>query len=217
MVLLRGLGLASAAGFLATGCTTPPSGESLTSALGMPLPFSKAHRKAQPCDYFKPVEAEIGTNRYLIRTTAYSHHEADSKPYGKMTAAGTTLRSRGKLRSAAADWSRYPVGTKFRIVGTNQIYEVDDYGSALVGTDTIDIYQPTLRAMRNWGAPTVGIEILEWGSMKRSLEIIESRTHVPHVKEMYDNLLAKCELVPDHLEDGFQVTDTSENKPRREV
>ena len=49
----------------------------------------------------------------------------------------------GMVRSAAADWSRYPVGTRFRIVGKPYEYVIDDYGSALVGTDTIDLYKPS--------------------------------------------------------------------------
>ena len=32
--------------------------------------------------------------------------------------------------SAAADWSRWPAGTTFRIVSTGQLYRVDDYGWA---------------------------------------------------------------------------------------
>lgn len=203
---------------LLAGCTTPPSGESLLSALKMPLPLlSRGEEKPAPARYFKPADAEIGSNRYMVKTTAYSHKEADSKPYGKLSAAGTPLRSRGDMRSAAADWSRYPLGTKFRILGSSQVYEVDDYGSALVGTDTIDIYQPTLTAMRNWGAPVVGVEILEWGSMKRSMEILQTRLHVPHVRQMWECLQAKCELVPDDLEDGFQVTEVTGTAPHREI
>jgi hypothetical protein len=33
--------------------------------------------------------------------------------------------------SAAADWSRWPVGTTFRVLTTGQLYRVDDYGFAL--------------------------------------------------------------------------------------
>lgn len=216
----RKLALGAMAGVLAlpfSSCTTPPSGESLFSALKLPLPLVPKWEKPLPARYFKPADAEIGNNRYMVKTTAYTHSEADSKPYGKLTASGTTLRAKGNVRSAAADWSRYPMGTKFRIVGSSQVYEVDDYGSALVGTDTIDIYQPTMTAMRNWGAPVVGVEVIEWGSMKRSMEIIQSRLHVPHVKQMWDCLQAKCELVPDDLQDGFQVTEASEAPCPREA
>lgn len=163
-----------------------------------------------PSRYFKPADEEIGVSRYMVKTTAYSHREADSLKYGRLTASGTRLRSKGSIRSAAADWSRYPLGTKFRIIGSKQVYEVDDYGSALVGTDTIDIYQPTLTAMRQWGAPVVGVEILEWGSMKRSMDILAKRMHVPHVKEMWKSLQAKCQAVPNELQDGFEVTEAAD-------
>ncbi|MEM0969571.1 MAG: hypothetical protein AAGJ31_09495, partial [Verrucomicrobiota bacterium] len=102
--------------------------------------------KKEPADYFQLSSEMIGKNQFLVRTTAYcdAENEAGGK-YGNKTALGTVLRGSGKMRSAAADWSRYPLGTRFRIVGSPQIYEIDDYGSALVGTDTLDIYQPTLR------------------------------------------------------------------------
>lgn len=141
---------------------------------------------------------------FVVKTTAYTHLEEDSQPYGKMTAAGTTLKSAGEIRSAAADWSRYPLGTKFRILGQPQVYVVDDYGSALVGTDTIDIYQPCFATMRSWGAPTVGIEVLEWGSVEESLKILEQRAGVaPHVRLMLDSIKQEEHIGPrgdvDHM------------------
>lgn len=192
---------------LLSSCTHSPSGQAIE--FPHPLLPTKGNKPPQS-RYFKPADEEIGSNRYKVKTTAYCHREADSLKYGKLSASGTPLRSKGKIRSAAADWSRYPVGTKFRIVGSQQIYEVDDYGSALVGTDTIDIYQPTLTLMRNWGAPVVRVEILEWGSMKRSIEILESRLRASHVKQMWQSLQAKCKLVPDELQGGFQVTEVTE-------
>ena len=61
-----------------------------------------------------------------------------------------TLLKYGAVRSAAADWSVYPVGTTFKIKGLPYTYVVDDYGSALVGTNTIDIFHPSLQSMREW-------------------------------------------------------------------
>ena len=91
----------------------------------------------------------------------------------------------GKVNSAAADWSVFPVGTKFRITGDDTIYEVDDYGSALVGTRTIDLYKPTLSSMRAWGVRHVDIEIVRFGCFEKSLEIMEPReTKAKHVKQM---------------------------------
>ena len=40
--------------------------------------------------------------------------------------------SKPRIGSAAADWSRWPVGTTFRLLSTSQTYRVEDYGWALV-------------------------------------------------------------------------------------
>ena len=46
------------------------------------------------------------------------------------------------------------MGTQFRIKDQPGIlYEVDDYGGALVGTGTIDLYKPTFSAMNRLGSP----------------------------------------------------------------
>ncbi len=126
-----------------------------------------------------------------IRTTAYTHTESDHLEYGKLAAAGNTLRH-GKINSAAADWSRIPFGTKFKIMGRDELYIVDDYGSALVDRDVIDLYQPTESAMNQWGAREVEIEWIEWGCFKKSLEILEPRVEkAAHVRRMVENLKEK--------------------------
>ena len=116
----------------------------------------------------------------MVRTTAYCHKEADHLEYGRMNAAGGRLKYGGLVRSAAADWSRYPVGTRFRITGLPYEYVVDDYGSALVGTGTIDLYQPTFTAMNAWGVRNVPIQVIQWGSFDVSHRILEERKNVPH-------------------------------------
>ncbi|MCA1964190.1 MAG: 3D domain-containing protein [Prosthecobacter sp.] len=122
--------------------------------------------------------------KLTVRTTAYCHDEDDHLAYGARNALGTPLKF-GKIRSAAADWSRYPVGTRFRIHGQPDVtYVVDDYGSALVGTGTIDIYKPTRGMMNAWGVRHVDIEVLEWGSWQKSMEIMRERTRWPHVRAM---------------------------------
>ena len=77
--------------------------------------------------------------------------------------------------SAAADWSRFPLGTRFQIVGTQDQYIIDDYGGALVGTNTIDLYKTSRRAMRAWGVRRIDIDILEWGSKQQSLKVLAPR------------------------------------------
>jgi 3D (Asp-Asp-Asp) domain-containing protein len=105
-----------------------------------------------------------------VRTTAYTHTEAG----GRKNAIGQRL-SCHDVQSAAADWSHFPLGTKFRIIDTNEIFQIDDYGTALVGTNTIDLYKPTRLAMRQWGVRHVDIDILEWGSDQASLQVLSSR------------------------------------------
>jgi 3D (Asp-Asp-Asp) domain-containing protein len=121
----------------------------------------------------------------LVRTTAYTCSESDHIEYGSMNAAGTPLRYTDRVRSAAADWAVYPVGTVFRIKGMPQLFVVDDYGSALTGTGTVDIYTPSKAHMGVWGRRNVELTVVQWGSYARSAEILAKRTHFPHCAQMY--------------------------------
>src|SRR5205807_4862720 len=68
-----------------------------------------------------PYEKPIARTQFQrIRTTAYTHTESDHTQYGCQTCIGTTL-CYGAVHSAAADWSRWPVGTTFRILDTGEI------------------------------------------------------------------------------------------------
>lgn len=124
----------------------------------------------------------------VVRTTAYTHSEMDHRRYGARNAMGTLLKYTDQTRSAAADWSVYPLGTLFKIKGEPYTYVVDDYGSALVGTATIDIYQPTKELMRKWGRRVVEIEIVRWGSSKLSMETLAKRTRYNHCARMQASL-----------------------------
>jgi 3D (Asp-Asp-Asp) domain-containing protein len=125
-----------------------------------------------------------------VRTTAYTHSESGHRRYGKSNAVGTQLAI-GGCNSAAADWSRFPLGTKFKVVGQNQLYVVDDYGSALVGKNTIDLYMPTRAMMNRWGSRDVTIELLELGSYKDSLKILRPRCRAPYIRRMVAVLQSK--------------------------
>ncbi len=114
-----------------------------------------------------------------VRTTAYTHTEAG----GGRNAIGTRLAGKN-VKSAAADWSRWPLGTKFRIVDTNEIFQIDDYGGALIGTETIDLYKTNRFAMKKWGVRKVDIDVLEWGSPERSLAVLAPRKNNPRVRQM---------------------------------
>ncbi len=121
----------------------------------------------------------------VVRTTAYTHSESDHVGYGPKNAEGSYLKYGSRIRSAAADWSIYPLGTKFKIKGQPYTYVVDDYGSALVGTATIDIYQPNKSLMRKWGRRIVEIEIIEWGCPRMSMKKLSDRRGYKHCRQMY--------------------------------
>ncbi|MGV3662585.1 MAG: 3D domain-containing protein [Prosthecobacter sp.] len=129
------------------------------------------------------VFGKSGTRISAVRTTAYTHSESDHIIYGARTAVGTNLKY-GNVRSAAADWSVYPVGTIFQIDGLPYVYQVDDYGSALVGTNTIDLYKPDKATMKAWGVRNVNIRVIKWGSFSKSLSILRPRTAYPHIRKM---------------------------------
>ena len=95
------------------------------------------------------------------------------------------------MLSAASDWSRYPLGTRFRIASTNEEYIIDDYGWALVGTDTIDLYKPSRLEMRRWGVRNVDIDILQWGSEEQSLKVLAPRCKHRRVQQMVTALEKK--------------------------
>lgn len=71
--------------------------------------------------------------------------------------------------SAAADWSRWPAGTEFRVLSTGELFRVDDYGWALAGRNTIDLYKPTRAAMNAWAVRREPLQILRWGDPEESL------------------------------------------------
>jgi 3D (Asp-Asp-Asp) domain-containing protein len=153
------------------------------------VPGRLAYAVTQPKT--NPVAAQSSQIIPGVRTTAYTHTESDHLEYGARTAVGTPLRA-GSVRSAAADWSVFPLGTVFQIQGDTSMYVVDDYGSALVGTQTIDIYQPTQSLMDRWGTRRVNIRIVRWGSLTKSLSVLKPRAYkAPHVREMIQRIQSR--------------------------
>lgn len=122
----------------------------------------------------------VKSNRiHSVRTTAYTRSEKG----GHRNAVGMYL-SGHHVMSAASDWSRFPFGTRFRIVETKEEYVIDDYGSALIGTGTIDLYKNTRLDMKRWGVRSVDIDILQWGSEDESLKILGPRAKHSSVRQM---------------------------------
>ena len=89
-----------------------------------------------------------------------------------------------KIGSAAADWSRWPMGTTFRLLSTGQVYRVEDHGWALSGRNTIDLYMANQRDMNTWGARQEPLQILRWGDPQQSLQFLQSHTDYKHIKRM---------------------------------
>ena len=119
--------------------------------------------------------------RMKVRTTAYHH----SEPGGRANGIGGKLSA---AHSAASDWSWMPLGTRFRIVETGEDFVIEDYGSALVGKKTIDIYKSTRHEMNAWGVRFVDIEIIEWGSAAVSLRVLQPRSKYGYIQRMVTGL-----------------------------
>ena len=143
---------------------------------------------SKPKDKHSMPVYSFGERQRIVRTTAYTCSEDDHIVYGSKNAIGTNLRYSDKVRSAAADWSFYPVGTVFRVKGMPQLFVVDDYGSALTGTGTIDMYMPSKAHMNAWGRRNVEISVVQWGSFKQSAEILSSRKKFSHCARMLANI-----------------------------
>jgi 3D (Asp-Asp-Asp) domain-containing protein len=130
--------------------------------------------------------AAANARRMKVRTTAYTKTESG----GRRNALGKYLSVR-HVMSAASDWSRFPLGTRFRIVGAKDEYIIDYYGTALIGTNTIDLYKPTRLEMRRWGVRHVDIDVLQWGSDEQSLKVLGPRAKHRSVRQMIIGLQKK--------------------------
>lgn len=74
---------------------------------------------------------------------------------------------------------------------TGNVYVIDDYGSALVGTNTIDLYKTSKAGVRSWGVRRVAIDIIEWGSDEESLKVLAPRRRHRIVRRMLAALEGK--------------------------
>ena len=155
---------------------------------GLPLPASdRVIAKSKPFSKDKhgmPTYTKSSHRTRYVRTTAYSHMEMEPGAPGRLNASGGILKY-GSVRSAAADWSVYPLGTLFKVKGQPHTYVVDDYGSELVGTNTVDIFKPSLKGMYHWGTRKTEITIIQWGSYERSLKMLKGRRKYRHCNHMY--------------------------------
>lgn len=142
---------------------------------------------AQPSQISRNAAAKTNARRMQhVRTTAYTHTEQG----GRHNALDKRLAGHDVM-SAASDWSRFPLGTRFRISGTKDEYIIDDYGTALIGTNTIDLYKPSRLEMKRWGVRHVDIDILQWGSEEESLKVLGPRRKHHCVRQMVAALQKK--------------------------
>ena len=130
-------------------------------------PWVEAYLRKHP-EQRRPVAPRVNYYQRASGATAYAPPAPAPVVYG----------------SAAADWSRWPVGTVFRIESTGQIYQVDDYGWALAGRNTIDLYQPSRAAMNSWGVRRELIHVLRWGSRDESLRRLRNHQRYKHIRRM---------------------------------
>jgi 3D (Asp-Asp-Asp) domain-containing protein len=133
-----------------------------------------------------------GSNSYSPPLQRFSMEERQPVTPGPKRAPRTTRAVKRavvvsrppQIGSAAADWSRWPAGTVFRLLSTGQNYRVEDYGWALSGRNTIDLYMANQREMNNWGAREETIEIVKWGDPRESLQFLRRHQDYRHIKRM---------------------------------
>ena len=165
-------------------------------------PIHRAENTRLPLE----IKGDLRIASYTPPSQPFSINDDEPKPaVRKATRATTTITTtttrtvkvvrgkrvvvKGKLQppkigSAAADWSRWPMGTTFRLLSTGQIYRVDDYGWALAGRNTVDLYMATQAEMNAWGAREEPIQILKWGDSEESLRFLQRHQDYKHIRRM---------------------------------
>jgi 3D (Asp-Asp-Asp) domain-containing protein len=133
--------------------------------------------------YSPPLQRFSMEDTRTVTRTAKRPAKRPSKPTRNVKRA-VAVSKQPQTGSAAADWSRWPAGTVFRLLSTGQNYRVEDYGWALSGRNTIDLYMANQREMNNWGARQETIEILKWGDPQESLEFLRRHQDYRHIKRM---------------------------------
>ena len=147
--------------------------------------ISSGHAKLEKFSMDKPKKATRVTSTTTVTTTRVTGTTKVTPIIargGKRAVAVT--KSPPRIGSAAADWSRWPVGTTFRLLSTGQMYRVEDYGWALSGRNTIDLYMANRGDMNAWGARQEPIQVLHWGDPRESLQILQSHQGYKHIKRM---------------------------------
>jgi 3D (Asp-Asp-Asp) domain-containing protein len=164
-------------------------------AAGPPIRRAEISRRAIPVDgapravpvdetasYSPPLQPFSMEETRTVRRTTKRVTVTKTKRGAKRAVAVAV--SKPRIGSAAADWSRWPAGTAFRLLSTGQIYRVEDYGWALAGRNTIDLYMPNQREMNSWGARQETVQILKWGDPQESLQFLRRHQDYKHIRRM---------------------------------
>jgi 3D (Asp-Asp-Asp) domain-containing protein len=160
-------------------------------AAGPPIHRAEVARRAIPVDAAPRAISVDDAGSFSPQLQPFSMEE--KRTVTRTTKRGTkttrsvkraVIVSKPRVGSAAADWSRWPAGTAFRLLSTGQIYRVDDYGWALAGRNTIDLYMSNQREMNSWGARQETIQILQWGDPQESLQFLRRHQDYRHIKRM---------------------------------
>jgi len=162
-------------------------------AAGAPIHRAENVLRAIPVSESDDVEVRRVSNSGVVlqpfsmdetRTTARVKTTTRVTRTTRVVKRATAVAKAPVIGSAAADWSRWPMGTTFRMLSTGQMYRVDDYGWALSGRNTIDLYMANSRDMNTWGARRETVQILQWGDPQQSLQFLQSHQDYKHIKRM---------------------------------
>ena len=162
-------------------------------AAGAPIHRAENVSRAIPVSESDDVEVRRVSNSGVVlqpfsmdetRTTARVKTTTRVTRTTRVVKRATAVAKAPVIGSAAADWSRWPMGTTFRMLSTGQMYRVDDYGWALSGRNTIDLYMANSRDMNTWGARQETVQILQWGDPQQSLQFLQSHQDYKHIKRM---------------------------------
>jgi 3D (Asp-Asp-Asp) domain-containing protein len=159
-------------------------------AAGPPIHRAEVTRRAVPVDDVPRAVPVDETASPQLQPFTMEETRTVTRSTKRGTKATRTVKraavvvSKPRIGSAAADWSRWPVGTTFRLLSTSQVYRVEDYGWALAGRNTIDLYMPNQREMNSWGARQETIQIMQWGDPQESLQFLRRHQDYRHIKRM---------------------------------
>jgi 3D (Asp-Asp-Asp) domain-containing protein len=134
---------------------------------------------ADPADYRRASYSGAALEKFTLKETKTTKLVKTKHGTKKVV-----VTQKPQIGSAAADWSRWPAGTVFRLISTGQVYRIDDYGWALAGRNTIDLYMPTRSSMNSWGAREENIQILQWGDRNESLRLLSGHQGYRHIHRM---------------------------------